>query len=318
MKRLFLYLLICLFISLPVFGQWNKGRGDVTKAYVDEQIAAVGAGGISDGDKGDVVVSGSGTIWSIDGLTTIGSAMLKSTNPGAIRFGRANADNTFSWLSDSDFRTAVGAEPADAAIEKTDENEVITGTREFQGGAKIDGYLQLFDTCLASAPVSPIDGAFYCADKTNWDQINYSGSVPYIVQYDGSGYIGIIDRDGNEIVAPEKPYGQTDASGDITMIVNAVNYGTDTGDADIPDGACDGAEDVFNWVVLISSAADAYALTSNDASNQFVIAANAAALTAGNELDVDGTMVCVMCIAPDLWKVTGYMGAIPTDGGAAD
>lgn len=111
---------------------------------------------------------------------------------------------------------------------------------------------------------------------------------------------------------------QTDASGGITLTVNAVNYGTDTGDADIPDGACDAAGDVGNWVVLISSVANTYSLTSNDASNQFIIAANAAALDAGNELDVDGTMVCVMCIAAELWKVTGYMGDIPTDGGAAD
>lgn len=43
-----------------------------------------------------------------------------------------------------------------------------------------------------------------------------------------------------------------------------------------------------------------------------------AALTANDELDVDGTMVSVMCIAQDLWKVTGYMGDIPTDGDAAD
>ncbi|MCK9281959.1 MAG: hypothetical protein M0P71_15145 [Melioribacteraceae bacterium] len=40
--------------------------------------------------------------------TTIGKAVLNSTNPGAITFGRANADNSFSWLSDSDFRTAIG------------------------------------------------------------------------------------------------------------------------------------------------------------------------------------------------------------------
>ena len=108
----------------------------------------------------------------------------------------------------------------------------------------------------------------------------------------------------------------TDTSGVITLTVNAVNYGSDTGKANIPDGACDAAADVGNWVVLISSVADAYQMTSDDESNQFIIAANAAALTANDELDVDGTMVSVMCIAAELWKVTGYMGAIPTDGGA--
>uniref|UniRef100_A0A6M3J1J5 Uncharacterized protein n=1 Tax=viral metagenome TaxID=1070528 RepID=A0A6M3J1J5_9ZZZZ len=110
----------------------------------------------------------------------------------------------------------------------------------------------------------------------------------------------------------------TDTSGVITLTVNAVNYGSDTGKANIPDGACDAAGDVGNWVVLISSVADAYQMTSDDETNQFIIAANAAALTANDELDVDGTMVSVMCIAAELWKVTGYMGAIPTDGGAPE
>ena len=41
------------------------------------------------------------------GGTTIGQAMFTSTNPGAITFGRANADNTFSWLSAADFKTAL-------------------------------------------------------------------------------------------------------------------------------------------------------------------------------------------------------------------
>lgn len=110
---------------------------------------------------------------------------------------------------------------------------------------------------------------------------------------------------------------QTDAAGAITITVNAVNYGTDTGDADIPDGACDAAADVGNWVVFISDAADQYSLTSNDASNIFILD-DLTALDAGDELDVDGSMVCVMCIAAEYWKVTGYIDTAPTDGGAAD
>ncbi len=43
------------------------------------------------------------------GGTTIGQAVFTSTNPSAITFGRANADNSFDWLSATAFRTAIGA-----------------------------------------------------------------------------------------------------------------------------------------------------------------------------------------------------------------
>lgn len=43
------------------------------------------------------------------GGSTIGQNIFISTNPSAISFGRANADNTFSWLNAADFRAAIGA-----------------------------------------------------------------------------------------------------------------------------------------------------------------------------------------------------------------
>jgi len=43
------------------------------------------------------------------GATTVGGNLFTLTNPSAIRFVRLNADNTVSTLSDSDFRTAIGA-----------------------------------------------------------------------------------------------------------------------------------------------------------------------------------------------------------------
>ena len=43
------------------------------------------------------------------GSTTVGGNLFTLANPSAIRFIRINADNTVSALSDSDFRTAIGA-----------------------------------------------------------------------------------------------------------------------------------------------------------------------------------------------------------------
>jgi hypothetical protein len=46
---------------------------------------------------------------TINDSTTVGQNLVKLTNPSAIRFLRINADNTITSLSDSDFRTAIGA-----------------------------------------------------------------------------------------------------------------------------------------------------------------------------------------------------------------
>jgi len=46
---------------------------------------------------------------TINDSTTVGQNLVKLTNPSGIRFLRINADNTVHALSDSDFRTAIGA-----------------------------------------------------------------------------------------------------------------------------------------------------------------------------------------------------------------
>lgn len=43
------------------------------------------------------------------GATTVGDSLFTLSNPSAIRFLRVNADNTVDALSDSDFRTTIGA-----------------------------------------------------------------------------------------------------------------------------------------------------------------------------------------------------------------
>jgi len=59
-------------------------------------------------DGTGVVKSAAGTIeYLVD--TTVGRNILTSTDPTAITFLRANADNTVSWLTASAFRTAIGA-----------------------------------------------------------------------------------------------------------------------------------------------------------------------------------------------------------------
>ena len=168
-----------------------------------------------------------------------------------------------------------------------------------------------------SGDVTNADGVFTIGnDKIDPAMISTDAVTPDAIDKDGAftGLTGNWKTTGSLSGQAEFT---TDAAGAITITVNAVNYGTDTGDADIPDGACDAAADVGNWVVLISSLKNQYSLTSDDASNIFILADNST-LTAGDELDVDGSMVSVMCMEADRWKVVGYIDVAPTDGGPAD
>jgi hypothetical protein len=74
-----------------------------------------------------VVNGGTGAITASDarsnlGATTIGSNIFTATNPSAVTFPRANANNTISFLTASDFRTAIGAGTGNGTVTS------VTGT----------------------------------------------------------------------------------------------------------------------------------------------------------------------------------------------
>lgn len=120
--------------------------------------------------------------------------------------------------TEADFKEAVSLEGGvdyevfDAATAKIDESETVTQPWELQNGITVDSFLMLFDTPLTSVP-TPTDGRIYCADNSTWDPINYAGTVPYLVIYDGSNYIGLWDKDGNMILSSlQLPNGTADVA----------------------------------------------------------------------------------------------------------
>lgn len=80
------------------------------------------------------------------GATTVGSNFFTLTNPSAIRFPRINADNTVSALSDSDFRTAIGAGTGSGTVTSvggtgTVNGITLTGTVTSSGNLTLGGTL---------------------------------------------------------------------------------------------------------------------------------------------------------------------------------
>jgi hypothetical protein len=69
-------------------------------------ITLAGTLAVANGGTGSTSAPGARTNL---GATSVGSNLFTLGNPSAIRFLRVNADNTVSALSDSDFRTAIGA-----------------------------------------------------------------------------------------------------------------------------------------------------------------------------------------------------------------
>lgn len=220
---------------------------------------------------------------------------------GINNFYYSNANGTITDFDDGDDHSEFSA--GDWFVLRIDDASTVI---DFSENANIEGNAGVDFTGSASQ----ITYIIFVYEDSRWNAVNFQ-----------SGYSTPTNLAASS--ANIRPGFVTDASGDITVTaaqMNGVVYGTDGiggYDVEIPDGFCDAAADVGNWLAVISSAADKYSLVSLDASNIFILP-DLTNLTAGYELDIDGSQVCVMCIAAEYWKVTGYMGNAPTDGGAGD
>lgn len=93
--------------------------------------------------------------------TTVGKSFLTTANPSAIRFARVNADNTVSYLSASDFRTAIGAGSAVGGTVTSVGVDVPTGFTVTNSPITETGTIEInFDVGYSL----PLD-----SDQTNWD-----------------------------------------------------------------------------------------------------------------------------------------------------
>lgn len=82
-----------------------------------------------------------------------------------------------------------------------------------------NGIMSFFSNPLAVAPTVPVDGKIYCANNeaAGWDPASISGTVDYLVIYDGASYIALVDKDGNWFIKQFQIDGTDDGIADSTF-----------------------------------------------------------------------------------------------------
>jgi hypothetical protein len=126
--------------ALPIA---SGGTGTTSTTFVNLTTNVTGTLPVANGGTGATTEA---TARTNLGATTIGSNLFTLTNPGAIRFPRFNADNTVSSLSDSDFRTAIGAGTGNGTVTSvggtgTVNGITLSGTVSSSGNLTLGGTL---------------------------------------------------------------------------------------------------------------------------------------------------------------------------------
>ena len=166
-------------------GTTNFLRADGTWA------APVGSGGVTDGDKGDVVVTESGTVWSFDStvVSTTARGLLNDTTTAAMRttLGLGSVDNTADTAKPISTAQQAGLDL------KADKTITITPVAPLTGGGSLAANRTLsvvtFDT--DDAGVVPASGG----GTTNFLRADGTWSAP-----PGGGGSGVTDGDKGDIV----------------------------------------------------------------------------------------------------------------------
>lgn len=168
------------------------------------------------------------------GGTTIGQNVFTSTNPGAITFGRANADNTFDWLSASDFRTAIGAGTGSGTVNTGAANKAVY---YLSAGTTVDDFTAidygLTNSTMKLTTQNAADTGFSIIATTGqtarlMNVRNASGTNVFYISSDGTGnYMGYRPTIGEygSVSGTDIAWGSVDGLNTYNVLMSSSSYG---------------------------------------------------------------------------------------------
>ena len=195
-----------------------------------------GGGGISDGDKGDITVSGSGATWTIDDeAVTLAKMAHVATNRmlGRSSAGTGDVEALTATQARDNMNVGTGDSPQFAGVNVGHATDT-TITRVSAGVIAVEGN---------NVQLEPAEGGFADGDKTKLDGIEASADVTDVTNVTAAG--ALMDSELTDETAV-KAINQGLATTDNVQFVDVQYTGEIYNDAEVDDGNSSTA-DTIDW-----------------------------------------------------------------------